>query len=470
MNEQAKFTATVINPASANDEGTPAGVNIDNFYALMNKDKCSYIFIPCRDFWPAKSVNARIPPQPVLDLRGQPRRDANGNIIYQKASAWLDKNRSVEAVTWAPGYPLQIDNRLISAGGWIEREGVSCFNLYRPPRIKLGDASKAKFWCDHLLRIYPDDADYITAWCAHRVQHAGDKVNHALVLGGNQGIGKDTLLEAVKRAVGNSNFQEITPIDLFAPFNPYARAVVLRINEAHDLGETDRFKFYQRAKHYITAPPEVLRVNEKNIPEHYVPNVCGVVITTNHKTDGLYLPFDDRRHYVVWSKCKKEDFDPAYWNNFWDNYQNGGFEHVAAYLNEFDLSGFDAKSPPPKTQVFWEITNVGIPTEDAELEDLIDSLGKPDPNNPDIKFPPDVVTISDLIMAAKDDSMYQWLTNRGNRRSLPYRLERCGYTVVPNHNTENKLWRCKNSRQAIYARTDLSTNERLGAAEKKARS
>jgi hypothetical protein len=73
-------------------------------------------------------------------------------------------------------------------------------------------------------------------------------------------------------------------------------------------------------------------------------------------------------------------------------------------------------------------------------------------------------------MAAKDDSMYQWLTNRGNRRSLPYRLERCGYTVVPNPNIENKLWRCKNGRQAIYARTVLSPNERLAAAEKKARS
>jgi len=37
-------------------------------------------------------------------------------------------------------------------------------------------------------------------------------------------------------------------------------------------------------------------------------NVCGVVITTNHKTDGIYLPADDRRHYVAWSDLAKEDF------------------------------------------------------------------------------------------------------------------------------------------------------------------
>ena len=27
----------------------------------------------------------------------------------------------------------------------------------------------------------------------------------------------------------------------------------------------------------------------------------------------------------------------------------GGFEHVAAYLGELDISGFDPKAPPPKT-------------------------------------------------------------------------------------------------------------------------
>jgi hypothetical protein len=26
-----------------------------------------------------------------------------------------------------------------------------------------------------------------------------------------------------------------------------------------------------------------------------------VIITTNHKTDGIYLEPDDRRHYVAWS-------------------------------------------------------------------------------------------------------------------------------------------------------------------------
>ena len=45
-----------------------------------------------------------------------------------------------------PGLPMLILNRLVVDGGWIERDGVRCFNLYRPPRIKLGDATKAEPW------------------------------------------------------------------------------------------------------------------------------------------------------------------------------------------------------------------------------------------------------------------------------------------------------------------------------------
>ena len=50
------------------------------------------------------------------------------------------------------------------------------------------------------------------------------------------------------------------------------------------------------------APPDVLRVNEKFLREYYIFNVIGFIITTNHRTDGIYLPADDRRHYVAWSE------------------------------------------------------------------------------------------------------------------------------------------------------------------------
>jgi hypothetical protein len=52
-------------------------------------------------------------------------------------------------------------------------------------------------------------------------------------------------------------------------------------------GEFNRFKFYDHCKSYIASPPDVLRIDTKFVAEYAIPNVCGVIITTNHKSDML---------------------------------------------------------------------------------------------------------------------------------------------------------------------------------------
>src|SRR5271156_4803875 len=167
-------------------------------------------------------------------------------------------------MTWAPGLPMMIRNRL-SDGGWIARIGVTCFNLYRPPIIDPGDPASANPWLTHVRKVFPDDADHIVQWLAQRVQRPQEKINHALVLGGKQGIGKDTMLEPVKHAVGPWNFVEVSPRQVLGRFNGFVKSVVLRINEARDLGDLDRFQFYDHMKSYIAAPPDTLRVDERKI-------------------------------------------------------------------------------------------------------------------------------------------------------------------------------------------------------------
>jgi hypothetical protein len=311
-----------------------SGVSVEDFHAYMPSH--SYIFTPSREMWPASSVNARIPPVPVGN---------DGKTM--PANAWLDRNKPVEQMTWAPGLPMLIENRLVAEGGWIQRDGVSCFNLYRPPAIKLGDATKATHWIDLVRKVYPNDCEEIFNYCAHRRQCPEDKINHSMILGGAPGIGKDTMLEALKQAVGPWNFREVSPQDVMGGWNDFMKSVVLRISEARDLGDVNRYSFYEHTKTITAAPPDVARINVKYIPQHYALNVCGVIYTTNHKTDGLYLPADDRRTYVAWSELTKHDFAEGFWIKFWHWYRReDGFEHVAAYLVERDISGFDPKAPP----------------------------------------------------------------------------------------------------------------------------
>jgi Family of unknown function (DUF5906) len=339
-------------------------VRLEDFVAYMPMH--SYVFTPTREMWPASSVNARIPPIP----------QSSGKAIA--ASAWLDAKAPVEQMTWAPGQPMLIKGRLVSEGGWIERPGCTVFNLYRPPVIVPRNAAGAKPWLDHVQRVYPNEAFHILPWLAQRVQRPEEKINHAMVLGGLQGIGKDTLIEPAKRAVGPWNVFEVSPQHMLGRFNGFVKSVILRVNEARDLGDVDRFAFYDHMKAYTATPPDVLRVDEKNLREYSVLNCCGVVITTNHKSDGIYLPADDRRHFVAWSDLSKDDFAQDYWTRLWSWYDRGGDRHVAAYLAELDISKFDPKAPPPKTAAFWDIVDASRAPEDAELADVLGRLRNPD--------------------------------------------------------------------------------------------
>jgi hypothetical protein len=412
-----------------------AGASINDFYAYLPQH--SYIYVPTREMWPAASINAHLEP-----------------IEGIKPSLWLDQNRAIHQMTWAPLPHMLIRGRLV-LDGWVETaDNVTCFNLYRAPALKLGIAANAKPWIDHVRKLYGDDADHLIKWMAHRVQRPQDKINHAIVLGGLQGIGKDTLLEPVKRAIGPWNFCEVSPQQMMGRFNGFVKSVILRVSEARDLGDVDRYGFYEHLKAYTASPPDVLRVDEKHLREYNVFNVCGVVITTNHKTSGIYLPADDRRHFVAWSNLAKEDFTEAYWSGLWNWYGKGGDGDVAAYLAKINISDFNPKAPPPKTAAFWDIVDANRSPEDAELADVLDRLGNPE-----------AITLLRVATEATGDFQV-WMRERKNRRIIPHRFEQCGYIPVRNDAAKDGLWKINGERQAVYARNNLSLRDRFAAVGK----
>jgi hypothetical protein len=396
----------------------------------------------------------------VHSIIGADRKPIPANIIIRQQNA-------VHQMTWWPGEDTFIIDRLITdGGGWTSRSGFRCLNLYRPAIVSHGDASRASKWVKHVERLYGDDAKHIIDWCAHRVQHPGEKINHALVLGGAQGIGKDTLLAPLKYAVGAHNFADVSPSQVTGRFNGFLKSVVLRVSELRDLGDTNRFGFYEHMKTLTAAPPDVLRIDEKNRGEYYSMNCCGVIMTTNHKSGGIYLPADDRRHFVAWSSLDKDDFTKQEWDGIWNWYEHGGgYEDVAAFLAERDLSEFNAKAPPPKTDAFWDIVASSAAPEDAEIADIIEVMGEVKAGKPNERERPQAFTLGQLRAAATGD-IIEWLGDRKNRRQIPHRLESCGYVPVRNAAAKDGLWKLDGARQAIYALASLPINERVKAAEK----
>jgi hypothetical protein len=124
---------------------------------------------------------------------------------------------------------------------------------------------------------------------------------------------------------------------------------------------------------------------------------------------------------------------------------------VAAYLRQYDLTGFDPKAPPPKTAAFWAMVDAGRAPEDAELADVLDALSNPN-----------AVTLA-MITARAEGSFRDWLTDRRNSKQISHRMTAAHYAKVPSQ-TSDKLWVIRGKRQAVYAKVSLAIPDQYRAA------
>lgn len=408
-------------------EELPSAVSFDDFLAYSPEHK--YIFRPTGSLWPVATVNARLP-----------------WIGGVKPSTILDRNASVEQMTWMPGDEEIIREKLMVHAGWIDHINARVYNLYRPPEPCFGNPDNAQPWLDHLRTLYPNEANDILPWLACRVQHPHVKINHALLLGGEPGIGKDTLLYPIIHAVGPWNCESVSPQQILGRFNGHLKSVLLLINEARDLGEINRPNFYEHMKGIIAdSASEVLLIDEKNRQPYYIPNLVGVIITTNHKAGGIYLSAEDRRHLVCWSPLEANQPGQQHFDELWAFYDNGGAADVAAYLHTFDLSDFHPKAPPRKTAAFWEIVAASRMSECDELRDALDAMGAPA-----------IVTLDDITSDATSKPEFNLvLRDRKNRRQIARWFEDCGYVVVPNPGHKQPVWRIRGKYQMVYGQKQI---------------
>lgn len=437
--------------AAADFKDVPTGATVNDFYHHAPTN--TFIYCKTNDMWPAGSINGK---------------------FGKGKSAGIARNRGVEQATWAPGLPMVVRDRLISNGTWISEPGVAVYNLYKPPSVSpKGDAAQAGPWSDHLKKVYPEHWQHILGWFAWRVQRADAKINHCLVLGGDPGIGKDTLIAGLRHAVGPWNCGECNPPNLFEEYTAsFLQRVILRVNEARDMGDGNisRYDFYEGTKTLMASPPETLTVMEKYLKRYDIMNLVGLIITTNNKMNGLYLPHDDRRHYVAWSPLQEVDFKAGYFAELWAWYEAGGFDHVAAYLRTYDLNQFDPKATPPKTSSFWEIVGANRAPEESELAALLAIMGDPiGLNEPGTVTLPQAITVALVIAAASNmeefGELWLWLSDRSNRRKVPGRFEKAGYAMIRNPTDQHDgQWAVAGKRQTVYALKHLSGREQFKAA------
>jgi len=420
---------------------------IYDFYAHNPTGK--FVYMPTGDLWPASNVNSRCGPTGISDAKGKP----------LPASEVLKRQRSVDQVSWLPGRPKLVKDAVLTKAGIEAEKDNVILNLYRPPAKCSGVAQHALPWRRHLEMLYPEDAEWISKWMAHCIQRPWEKKNHALVLGGPSGAGKDTILAPLILGVGGQNWQEATPTALLGRFNSFLQSVVLRISEVHNLGENmTRRKLYEHLKPILAAPPATLQIDTKGVEVRSILNVVGVVMTTNYRHEGFYLPEEDRRHYMAWTDVTerqvRQDKGPDYYARLHQWMDGDGAGHVVAFLRSIDLKGWDAKAPPPKTR--WWHSVVGVSTQDVNdeaLEDAIAAMGSPS------------VFSKDQLMAAAEPGLQTWIDDPKNTRAFPARLDGQGYERILSGGSKGR-WYLKDTRNvSLYGKKSLSTSDQVNACE-----
>ena len=235
-------------------------------------------------------------------------------------------------------------------------------------------------WLKHFdtLGINEEDREHMLDWMACTLQYPGVKINHILMLGGREGIGKDFLLYPMTRALSEHS-STIQGGEIGGDFNEFLlRTKHLHINELEAGNKREKTKLTAHLKPVATAPPDKLNVNQKGISKIKVRNIVNVTAATNDRVP-LDLMDGARRYYMVWSDaCIRGDDGQmtdewrSYWASGWgwmrDN--DGWLCCVDALMNR-NLDHFDPRAVPRVTEYQKEVVKESLPALATYMQESI---------------------------------------------------------------------------------------------------
>ena len=276
-----------------------------------------------------------------------------------EASVCYDENRSaanarlLRGVTYAAG-----DGVLVS------RDGDVYGNRWRDARPDLtgvgaGDVSR---WLDHCRTLIPDEAElnHCLDVMAFKLQNPRIKINHAILHGGDEGSGKDTMWAPFIWSVCGPGLKNRGLVDndgLNSQWGYALESEILILNELKEPEASQRRALANKMKPIIAAPPETLPINRKGLHPYDMVNRMMVLAFTNDPVP-ISISSGDRRWFCIWSAAGRMDAKDAV--KLWTWYKHGGFETIARWLADRDVSAFNPSAPPMWTEFKENLIESGM--------------------------------------------------------------------------------------------------------------
>jgi len=127
---------------------------------------------------------------------------------------------------------------------------------------------------------------------------------------------------------------------------------------------------------------------------------------------------------------------------------------------ELDLTGFDPKAKPPRTEGFDALVAAAADPRDAPLVDLIEKMGRPAALTlGDVRAAGEAVALYD-----QDGEMLATFTHAAKRKHASLLLAAVGYVPVSNRAAKDGLWKVDGKRQVIYGLAKSTPAGRVSAA------
>jgi len=272
---------------------------------------------------------------------------------------------------------LKVDTRSYWPGihdDLIHVDKMDAINTWQPSPLVPQDGDITPWW-NLFCHLFPseDQRNRIMDWMAFILQKPHIKINYALLVGGGERIGKDSIFQPLIHGVGLRNCNNIKAEMLGEKYDDHFIGIKLAvIQEIHRDGFRDAREIENKLKVYLADPPTELvlrRLGATNVTQR---NLIQLLAFTNYE-DALHLSSDGDRYQCEWSYASK--LAPSEYKKVYDWYvQDRGYEKVCYYLLNRDISNFNPKASAPDTQWRRDMINSGKSDIDYQVEDVIDTI------------------------------------------------------------------------------------------------
>ena len=280
-----------------------------------------------------------------------------------EASVCFDENRQAKGAQALVGITYAAGEAVL-----VNRDGDLYGNRWRDARPPVA-AGNVEPWLAHCRVLVPEteELDHVLDVMAFKLQHPEIKINHAVLHGGDQGSGKDTMWAPFIWSVCGPHLKNRGLLDndtMSSQFGYALESEILILNELKEPDAKERRALANRLKPIIAAPPDMLTINRKGLHPYQMANRVFVLAFSNDPVP-ISLDSQDRRWMCIWSHAPRMKPETA--AQMWAWYRTGGFEAVSAWLMARDVSAFNPGATPMMTEFKLNLVENGRSTAESYL-------------------------------------------------------------------------------------------------------